>query len=121
MIKTQNSNIFGGLTLADWSGQGSRSDSNAFLYSLVNSYNISVKMNFTQTENAIDCSPSNGVAFGNVRDLSCSCDQCNSYLGFSYKLPSFLSYGSDEPYSFLGGSRFFQAVEIETYWIDRIK
>ena len=50
VIKSSNSNIFGGYTNADWSGyyismtQTYQYDSNAFLFSLVNSYNYPVKM-----------------------------------------------------------------------------
>ena len=120
VIKTKNSNIFGGYTSADWSGDGYKSDSTAFLFSLVNSYNVSVKMNVSRTYYAIYSSPTYGIAFGGGYDLFCSYDQCYSYLGNSYQLPSFLTYGTNEAKSFLGGSYNFQPVEIEVYRINRI-
>ena len=126
MIKTQNSNIFGGYTSADWSGVGYKSDSTAFLFSLVNSYNVSVKMNLVIFENAIYSDPSYGIVFGGDsafryrHDLYCFNDQCSNNLGFSCELPGFLTYGSNAAQSFLAGSANFQPVEIEVYWIDRI-
>ena len=118
VMKSKNSNIFGGYTAADWSGYGIyRSDSTAFLYSLVNSYNVAVKMSATQADYAIYAYPYYSIVLGAGNDLYCSNDQCSSNLGYSYKLPSFLTYGSSEPQSLLGGSYNFQAVEIEVYWV----
>ena len=119
VIKSRNSNIFGGFTSAEWSGNAWKFDSTAYLFSLVNSYNVSVKMNVTQPNNAIYAHPYYSVNFGGGHDLYCSYDQCYSYLGYSYQLPSFLTQYSTEAQSFLGGSSNFQAVEIEVYWIDR--
>ena len=61
------------------------------------------------------------IGFGGAYDPDFLCidDQCSSNLGYSYALPSFLTYTSNEAKSFLGGSYKFQAVEIEVYWIDR--
>ena len=120
VIKSLSSNIFGGYTAADWSGYGQyKSDSTAFLFSLVNSYNVSVKMDIIKEEYAIYSHPYYSMIFGGGLDLYCNYDQCNSYLGYSYQLPNFLTYGSNAAQSFLGGSSSFQAVEIEVYWIDR--
>ena len=120
MIKSRNSNIFGGFTSAEWSGNSQwKFDSTAYLFSLVNSYNVSVKMNVTESNYAIYADPYNSFVFGGNYDLSCSYDQCYSNLGSSYQLPSFLAQYSTEAQSFLGGSNNFQAVEIEVYWIDR--
>ena len=122
VIKSKNSNIFGGFTSADWSGSGLyKTDSTAFLFSLVNSYNESVKMEIYEEGKAIYSYSGFSFVFGGSKDLYCSNDQCYSYLGNSYQLPDFLTYGTNEAYSFLGGSRYFQAVEIEVYWIDRNK
>ena len=120
VIKTKNSNIFGGYTLADWSGEGWKSDSTAFLFSLVNINNISVKMDIVEEYYAIYSYPSYSIAFGGGHDLFCSYDQCYSYLGRSYQLPGFLTYESNEAKSFLGGSYNFQPVEIEVFRINRI-
>ena len=124
VIKSKNSNIFGGFTSADWSGNDFKSDSTAFLFSLVNSYNVSVKMETSSDgNNAIYSYPSYGITFGRGSDLFCSYDQCGSYLNsdsHSYKLPNFLTQVHYiEAQSFLGGRSSFQAVEIEIYWIDR--
>ena len=76
-------------------------------------------MNVTQSNMAIYCYSGYSFVFGGGNDLSCYNDQCYSDLGHSYQLPSFLSYGTNEAKSFLGGSLSFQAVEIELYSIDR--
>ena len=119
VIKSKNSNIFGGFTSAAWSGKGygTKSDSTAFLFSILNSYNVSVKMDIFQPIYAISASPYSSIVFGGD-DLRCTKDQCYSNLGQSYKIPSFLTENSYEAYSFLGGSPNFQAVEIEVYWIN---
>ena len=120
VIKTQNSNIFGGYTSADWSGVQYKSDSTAFLFSLVNSYNVSVKMNIIQEKYAINCYPLYSVVFGGGHDLFCSSyyNIYKSNLGHSYQLPNFLTYGSNEAQSFLAGSPSFQPVEIEVYYVE---
>ena len=121
VIKSKNSNIFGGFTSADWSDHGHKSDPTAFLFSLVNGFSVSVKMNVrSDGNNAIYSSTNYSIGFGEGGyDLRCDNDKCESNLGLSYKLPNFLKYGSNGAQSFLGGSSDFQAVEIEVYWIDR--
>ena len=115
VIKTQNSNIFGGYTSVDWSGYGYKSDPTAFLFSLVNSYNVSVKMNVSQSNTAIYSYSGYSFVFGDGHDLFCYIDQSYSNLGNSYQLPSSLKYGTNEAKSFLGGNYNFQPVEIEVY------
>ena len=120
VIKTKNSNIFGGYTAADWSGYGYKSDSTAFLFSLVNSYNVSVKMNVSEVNNAIFSSPSKSFVFGRD-DLSCSNNQCSTIsFGNSYKRLSFFPYYSGDSQSFLGGNYNFELVEIEVYRVMKI-
>ena len=126
LIKSNNSNVFGGYTEADWSGYYQYTfDTNAFLFSLVNSYNTSVKMNIIQPQNAIYASSYYGPTFGGGHDLYVALDSSYAYsnLGHSYQLPSFLAnYGvnSQQAQSFLAGSYNFQLVEVEVYQIDRI-
>ena len=120
MIKSRNSNIFGGFTSAEWSGNGNKFDSTAFLFSLVNKYNVSVKMNIIKGKYAIYANPLYGFVFGGGWDLYCDKNQCYSTLGNSYQLPNFLSLGSNQADIFLAGKSTFQPVEIEVYWIDRI-
>ena len=119
MIKANNSNIFGGFTLADWSGNYEyKSDPTAFMFSLVNEYNFPVKMDVVQSDYAILTYPSDRIAFGNGLDLFCFKYQCQSNLGRSYQLPNFLTYGTTEAQSFLGGSYKFQTVEIEVFFVE---
>ena len=118
VIKSQNSNIFGGYTSADWSGKGFKYDSTAFLFSLVNKYNVAVKMNVTISKYAIFTDPDYSIMFGGGFDLYCYYKQyCSCFLGHSYQLPSFLTYGSYDANTFLGGIQDFEALEIEV-WID---
>ena len=114
-----SSNIFGGYTQADWSLLGNQYDSNAFLFSLINAYNNSVKMPVTRPESAIYSSPYVGPSFGSADDLACYGSFCNSNLGYSYQLPSFLNttYYSNSSQPFLAGSYSFTAIEIEVYAI----
>ena len=118
VIKTSNNttNIFGGYTQADWSGYYPyQYDSNAFLFSLVNSYNTPVKMFVISPQDAIYTSPYNGPAFGG-NDLYISSDGSYGFsnLGSNYQLPSFLTTSSQ---SFLAGSYSFKPIEIEVYAI----
>ena len=120
VIKTSSNttNIFGGYTQADWSGYYSyQYDSNAFLFSLVNSYNIPVKMLVTNPQNAIYTSQYYGPTFGGGHDLYINSDgtACYTNLGYSYQLPNFLTVGTTAALSFLAGSYNFRAVEIEVY------
>jgi len=123
VIKSSNNNIFGGYTEADWYGfYQYQNDAYAFLFSLVNSYNTSVKMNVIQPQYAIYSAPIDGPVFGGGHDFNVSLDNSygNSFLGHSYELPSFLAmYGiySQQAHSFLTGSYYFQAVEVEVYSI----
>jgi hypothetical protein len=123
VIKSSNNNIFGGYTEADWSGfYQFKNDTNTFLFSLVNSYNTSVKMNVIQSQYAVYSAPYNGPVFGGGHDLNVALDNSYSYsnLGSSYELPSFLAKYGEHSYqsqSFLAGSYSFQLVEVEVYAI----
>ena len=120
VIKSENSNIFGGYTSVDWSGNHYNSDSTAYLFSLVNTYNESVQMNVIQSIYATFTRPEYYISFGGGPDLRCSDElvQCYSNLGHSYQLPSFLTPFTNEAQSFLAGSFYFKPDEIEVYWID---
>ncbi len=120
IIKAFNSNIFGGYTAANWSGIAEHKlDTTAFIFSLVNKYNVSVKMNIIKGKHAIYANPLYGFVFAGGWDLYCDKNQCYSTLGYSYQLPNFLSLGSNEANSFLAGKSTFKPVEIEVYWIER--
>ncbi len=109
--------IFGGYTESDWSGYG-RYDSNAFIFSLINAYNKSVKMNVLKPEHAILSAPQYGPCF---QDLSIHFDVGFSNLGDSYSVPSFIPNTTYDYQTFLAGSRWFTPVEVEVYaiYIDR--
>ena len=126
IIKTSNGNIFGGFTTENWSGYySSKTDSSAFIFSLINKYNYPVKLNNTLGgSNAIYSDPSYGPTFGGGHDFYISGQSninTNSYssLGYSYQLPfTNFTYGSTAAQSFLAGSYNFQTLEIEVYSID---
>ena len=117
VIKSPNLNIFGGYTSVDWSGIFQfKTDSTAFLFSLVNKYDIAVKMDVILPNYAIFAYPSYNIAFGGGCDLCCSGDQCSiRVFGYTFKLPSFLTFETNEANLFLAGSEIFQAVEMEIY------
>jgi hypothetical protein len=118
VVKSNNSNVFGGYTEVDWSGYYQyKNDANAFLFSLVNSYNTSVKMSIIQPQYAIYASTDYGPVFGGGWDLYVELDGNYGYsnLGFSYQLPSFFTATSQQAQSFLAGSYKFPVVEVEVY------
>jgi len=124
LVKSNNEYIFGGYTKADWFssiGYYNKYDDNAFLFSLVNGYNTTVKMSITNPNNAIVAADYLGPSFGSA-DVA-ACDLCfySSDLSFgesnlngqNYQLPPFPI--SDA--ALLAGTRAFQAVQIEVYSI----
>ena len=139
IIKTSNSFIFGGFTSADWSPVNGlentfKYDENAFLFSLVNDFNTSVRMNITQPSSpAIMTGVNSGLIFGKAESISIpyfldidSSDlhidfimtQGYSDIGKSYQLPAFLSDPKIRPdisKFFLAGSNIFYPVDIEVY------
>jgi len=123
LVKTNNANIFGGFTKADWYssvGYFPKYDDDAFLFSLVNSYNIPVKMNIITPSNAIVAADYLGPFFGDY--INSNCDLCfadsadssygSSSVGNYYQLPS---YPSDP--LLLAGSIAFRAIQIEVFSI----
>ena len=115
VVKSSNGNIFGGYTKADWFISFFKYDDNAFLFSLVNSYNTTVKMPVTNPNNAIVAADYLGPSFGDSNDLRFYTSDLSfgeSNLGLNYQLPSF-------PYDsfILAGSLVFQAIQIEVYSI----
>lgn len=120
LIKSENSNIFGGYTEVNWNYNSYYTyDNRAFLFSLINTYGIPVKLAITNPSYAIYSYTSNQIMFGSGSDLAVNFNDASGYsnLGNSYRVPSFLSTDPNEIYSFLGGSFSFRISEIEAYSI----
>ncbi len=120
VIKSKEYNfIFGGFTTAQWNQNTNYyiTDTDAFLFSLVNAYNTSVKMPVIIPQYAIYASYSYGPTFGADHDFYIRSDGSYGYsnLGYAYQLPSFLSYGTTSAQSFLAGSYSFYPIDIEVY------
>ena len=127
IIKTTNSFVFGGFTSSDWSADGyfnsyygsqAKYDPKGFLFSLVNGYNISVKMNLNKLLYPIQTSYSSGPIFGINNDIYIadrSNININSYSKVSngFQSPSFLFNSS------LAGTYNFMTTEIEVYSVYR--
>ena len=140
VIKTSNSFVFGGFTSADWNSESGpgiskfKYDENAFLFSLVNDYNTSVRMNITPSRPAIMTGLNLGLIFGQAASISIphfiGIDSSDLYIDFllnqgysdigrSYQLPSFLLDSNNKTNAsktFLAGSNIFHPVEIEVYY-----
>ena len=128
VIKSTNGFIFGGFTTQTWTPTESfKSDSFAFLFSLVNIYKTPLKLNISIPNNAITASSLRGPAFGNGYDLVVE-DQSNlpnsrsfAHLGYTYDSPIISTeYNlSVSAFDLLSGSNTFQSEQIEVYSIDR--
>ena len=125
VIQSNSSYIFGGYTEANWDGYGYKSDANAFLFSLINGYNTSVKMPIIPqyASGALFARSDYGPTFGSCFDLSISADGshgssnsgCTPFPAYTYQLPSFIKSGSLASQIFLGGSLYFIPIEIEVF------
>jgi hypothetical protein len=119
-IVKSNSFIFGGYSSASWEENDQyKSDSNAFLFSLVNKDNKPIKMKCQNAHNSIYCSSTSSAVFGGGHDLYISNNSntnTTSYsnLGHSYEHPKH-KYDTSEVSSFLAGSFNFSVSEIEIY------
>lgn len=120
IIKTINSFIFGGYTEAAWSQKGTyETDSNAFIFSLMNKDKKPIVLYCSESQYAISGNSSFGPTFGGGLDIYIA-DKSNtnmsnySNLGFTYKHPQY-AYGSNEAKCFLAGAYNFQTAEIEVF------
>ena len=111
-----------------------KNDAKAFLFSLINSYNYPIKLTITNPGSAIVYGfKPNQIAFGSGVDLLINIDGSyingpwgSSNLGFTYRVPSFLSIDPIEINSFFGGTQTyhetypptFEITEIEVYTLD---
>jgi hypothetical protein len=123
----QSSYIFGGFTSIDWEScpwpGKSKSDPNAFIFSLTNKANRPLKLNIDTDKNkfAIHCDSECGPIFGGrfAHDIFISKNanttvNCSSNLGKVFKHPEF-DFGKSAAHTFLAGSNPFQLDEIEVY------
>jgi hypothetical protein len=123
VIKSANGNVFGAYTSAAglWSSTtGYSEDSNAFIYSLVNSYNTPLIMKAITPTNSVRNIANKGPSFGlSAVDLSIS-DYSNlnnlstAALSNTFKHPSLTGTPSA---SFLAGSANFSVLDIEVYHV----
>ena len=117
IIKTVDNFVFGGYTEADWGSNSYQLDQNSFIFSLINNYNIPVKMNIKQNYYAIVAYSYYGPTFGQgydfyISDLSNANTNSYSYIN-SFELPSFASSTS-----LLANSYNFKTFEIEVYSVN---
>jgi hypothetical protein len=145
IIRSSNSNIFGGYTEAQWDSFGQiKSDPAAFIFSLENKENNPLKLSIKNQNKAIYCNPKSGPTFGyeaKNTDFSDYSSQSrytltkksiykierevsfNNDLSISdqsnLKSDSFSSLNSSYSYDLnkhiLAGSEYFQVDEIEVY------
>ncbi|KXJ28532.1 uncharacterized protein LOC110238831 [Exaiptasia diaphana] len=116
----KGSSVFGGFTQQSWSGSGSKTDPNAFLFSIVNPSGLGpVKLPLIEEddEDTISCNPCQGPVFGNGRDLGVvdhpNRTNCITRLGNSFKCPA-----GQVPTLFLAGILTFTVSEIEVYGVN---
>ncbi len=127
IVKSSNLNVFGGFTKSLWNSSNAyQSDSDAFIFSLINQYNYPVKLNPIKSVTAVYTSSSYGPTFGNnhdfyIADQSISNTNSRSNLGNSYMLPLNMTAGSTSAQTFLAGSLNFQTIEIEIYSINGLR
>jgi hypothetical protein len=121
ILKTQgNSYIFGGFTTVNWdSSDKSKSDANAFIFSLTNKDNRPLKMKIEPYlhQRAIRCNHIYGPTFGDdicISNYSHTTNNSYSDLGFYYRHPQ-IKFRTNEAKTFLAGSEWFQLDEIEVY------
>ena len=128
MIKTTKNFIFGGFTQAEWGGPvGSREDSNAFLFSLVNKRNEPNLMRCHSVTTAIYSDPKYGPTFGKMYELRFSDGMDMFYDDEYYEAGMSLrrafdihisadSNANSNSYSVLGGSYEFSSDNINTLY-----
>jgi len=128
ILKAKGSSyIFGGFTTVDWEScpwpGKSKSDKNAFIFSLTNKENRPGKLNIDpdKNEHAIHCDSECGPIFGGrfAHDIFISNNanttvNCSSNLGKAYKHTEY-DFGKSATHTFLAGSNPFQLDEIEVY------
>lgn len=122
LIKTANSNVFGGFTRKKWSGANCfKTDPSAFMFSFKNELDKPIQMKCYRPACAIYCNPEFGPSFGRtdlvIKNNSNDCELSWSHLGHTYSHPNF-GYESLEAKTFLAGAFNFKTVEIEVFCLE---
>ena len=122
IIQTSLGYVFGGYTSAIWGSSNSyKTDSSAFLFSLINRENRPYK-SFVKSpgSSAIFDYASYGPTFGGWYDLHIadnSNSNTNSYSNWGHSYLSLYTYSTIQAQSFFAGSKYFQVKEIEVFQI----
>jgi len=116
IVKTSDLYVFGGFTTQDWSSSAEfKSDSNAFLFSLVNPFNEPLIMKIDLSEIAVK-SDESSISFGYEILINDDSENVINYawLGSinSYRLPTFLNQTGS---LLIGNTTIFSTYEIEVY------
>ena len=111
IIKSTNGNIFGGYTGAAWSSSGDYiSDTNSFIFSLINQSNDPFKAKCTDNQYEIVGNESHGPTYCSAFHISSNSNtNLNSFSSFGSYIHG--TYGD----AILAGSKNFQTVEIEVF------
>jgi hypothetical protein len=123
IIKSEHGNIFGGYTEQDWTpNEGLKTDSNSYIFSLINKDNKPLKLKCPDALEAIWCASAYGPIFGYGAAIRI-CNNSNqnkvsdSFLGDNncvYKHPLYSDNSLNAKF-FLAGSHSFKVLEIEAY------
>ena len=119
MIKTSKNHIFGGFASKAWKQNGEYiHDKDAFIFSLTNIESCSFKI-LASGVHSIYGKLANGPTFGAGHNLFIASDsnkneESYSNLGHTY-LSSNYQAGSTKALTILGGSYYFQTIEIEVF------
>ena len=121
IVNSSNGNIFGGFTSAQWNSTVSLDyDKSAFIFSLVNKENRPLIFEQSSSEKySIGSYKNCGPIFGRAHDFvifnsSSTNTNSSSNLGSTYTHPEY-PFGSEKAKTILGGSRYFQVLEIEVF------
>ena len=121
IVKSLNGNIFGGFASVEWKSSTSLDiDKSAFIFSLVNKDNRTLIFEQSSSDKYSICSYKDlGPIFGVGHEFAISNSSNTntnsiSNLGYTYSHQDY-PFGSEKAKTILGGSRYFQVLEIEVF------
>jgi len=117
VIRARNGYIFGGYTSQHWSGSGYKSDTTAWIFSLVNAKNMPFNLRCTNPRHAISSAPNAGPTFGGGYNIWLANDFASNG---NYTQPHDAYRGHSDP-SILAGSYNFTVDDIEVFTPDTRK